>query len=43
MIINCHKINLSIFLKKLGTQTIYFETILHVAIAFKVDYSPKVI
>jgi hypothetical protein len=27
MIINCHKINLSIFLKKLGTQTIYFETI----------------
>jgi hypothetical protein len=27
----------------LGPQIIYFEVTLHVGIAFKVDYSPKVV
>jgi len=43
MIINCHKFNLGILKKQLGTQTIYLKMTLHVCITFRVDSSPKVI
>jgi hypothetical protein len=44
MIINCHKINLDIYKKHiLGTHITYFEMTLHVDIAFRVDFSPKVV
>jgi hypothetical protein len=44
MIINCHKINLGILIYILWVpKTIYFEMNLHVDIAFRVDYPPKVV